>query len=90
MSEEVITDLPSLFNVMVWSDDVTADSSDRVTEMFAVYSGKYLIAQINTNGTNRELRGSVISGDLSASGFKLTVSANYYKSGATYKWLAWT
>ena len=76
-------------NVMVWSDDVTYDTAVRVTVAFAIYSGNYFAAQFNTNGTNRDVVGSVISGDLSASSFKLTVSGNYYKAGATYKWLAW-
>ena len=49
-----------------------------------------LIYQRNTNGTGRYSSYAYTAVNMTSDDFEFTVSANYYKANATYKWLAWT
>ena len=76
--------------IVMWSDDIVVEAySVRTVKYLFIIGTYYSITQINTNAADRGVGGTLASGDLGASAFKITVGSNYYKAGATYKWLAW-
>lgn len=76
--------------IAMWSDDIVVEAySVRTVKYLVAIGTAYVIMQINTNAADRQVNGTLASGNLSASSFKITLASNYYKAGATYKWLAW-
>ena len=76
--------------IAIWSDDIVAESySVRTTWQILAASTKYVVYQINTNATDRFAGGNIGGSDFGTTAFKVTISSNYYKAGATYQWLAW-
>lgn len=78
---------------LIWSEDIQYEAySVRVTVKIAYSEGEkseYLYWQANTNATARYGAQAGSADDLTSTTFKATISANYYKAGCTYKWLAW-
>lgn len=76
--------------VVIWATSIVKESyANRTVNMLQMTDNVYTLLQVNTNGVDRFVSGALASGDLGASSFKLTLSSNFYKSGVTYKWLAW-
>lgn len=76
--------------VVIWATNIVKESNaNRTVNMLQMNDSYYLLLQVNTNGSDRVVAGALASGDLGASFFKFTLTSNTYKSGVTYKWLAW-
>lgn len=76
--------------VVIWATDIVKESyAIRTVNILQMTDSHYMIQQVNTNGSDRFVGGELASGDLGVASFKLTLTSNAYKSGVTYKWLAW-
>ena len=76
--------------VVIWATNIVKETyASRTVNMLQMTNSYYLLSQVNTNGSDRFVGGALASGDLGASFFKFTLTNNAYKSGVTYKWLAW-
>ena len=76
--------------VVIWATNIVKESyASRTVNMLQMTDSYYTLLQVNTNGSDRVVSGALASGNLGASSFNFTLSNNNYKSGVTYKWLAW-
>lgn len=76
--------------VVIWATNIVKETYGvRTVNILQMTDSYYMLLQVNTTGSNRTDAGYITSGDLGTSFFKFTVNNNAYKSGVTYKWLAW-
>lgn len=76
--------------VVIWATNIVKETyASRTVNMLQMTDSYYMLLQVNTNGSDRVVSGAVASGDLGVASFKFTLASNAYKSGVTYKWLAW-